>query len=200
MVPSHLPGPTDRTCLPLSQRRVSHSLPFQVSKKIVTSPYLYRKRKEKNIDSHLMPMQMPWMTRRTKVVDNNPYSVIRPHVVNIPISICGRKARIPTLRQEQHRVTQVGSKCTIIDSPDDMACRVDREIDIHGHRSVGTSGFDGVHRYSIGERLVEAGGCGVYLGDRSLTRGGVRVCVFIVNDRKSVGLVSGFGAVAGCNV
>ena len=81
-----------------------------------------------------------------------------------------------------------------------MACRVDRDGDIHSDGSIGIGGCDGIHWHSFRERVVETGRRGVYLGDRSVAGGGRFVGIFVVDDCESVGLVGGFGAGAGCDV
>ena len=42
---------------------------------------------------------MPWMTRRTEIIDNNSHGLIRPHIVDIPVRVHSRVASIPTLSQ-----------------------------------------------------------------------------------------------------
>ncbi len=81
-----------------------------------------------------------------------------------------------------------------------MAGSVDRDGDIHGDRCVGARRRDGIQRHGVRERVVETGGCGVHLGDRSVAGGGVRVGVVVIDDCEGVGLIGGFGAGAGCDV
>ena len=145
-------------------------------------------------------MQMPWMTRRTQVIDNNPHSRIRPQVVYIPVRIRSRVASVPSLRQQQYWIVPIRYKRTVIDSPGNMARSVDSNGNVHGDRSVSISGCDGIHWYSFRQRVVETRRRSVYLGDRVNTRGGTVLCIFIVDDCESKGLVGGLRASAGCDV
>ena len=62
-----------------------------------TSPIWYWYQRGTHL--HLMPVQMPWMTCRTRVVNDEPHSLIRSHVINIPIIIYNRIGSVSTLRQ-----------------------------------------------------------------------------------------------------
>lgn len=193
MAPPHEPNPKDRICLPLRRSQYSKIIfSAAINTTAITAPL----RKEKS-NSHLMPMHMPRMARGTQIINHNPHSRIRAHVINVPIRIPSRVANIPTLRQQQNRISPVRFERAIIDSPDNMTRSIDREVDIHRDGSISASGRDGEHWHRFGEGIVETGGCGVYLGDRGVAGGGDSVCVFIVDDSESVGLVGGFGAGAG---
>lgn len=152
---------------------------------------------KENPNSQLMPMQMPRMARRAQIINHNPDSRIRAHVVNIPIRIPSRIANITTLRQQQDRISPICFECAVVDSPDEVTRSIDREVDIHRDGSVSPSGWDGIHWHAFGERVIETGGRGVYLGHRGVAGGGDFVCVLIIDDCESVGLVGGFGAGAG---
>ena len=185
MVPSHVPYPEDRTCL--RTNKISHNL------------YLYPQSVRSSHHLHLMPMQVPWMTRRTEIVDNDSDSIIRSGIINIPIGIGGRIAIITALRQQKYRVTQIRFESTMIDSPHNVTRSVDRDRDIHRYRGVRLSRCDGKHGYTVRERVIETGRRAVYFDDRVGAGCGAVVCVFIVYDGEGERLVSGLSASARCD-
>ena len=139
------------------------------------------------------------MTRWAQIRNNDPHSLIRSQIIDIPVRIGSWIADVPTFRQKQNRIAQIRLKCTIIDSPNDVACGIDRDGDIHVDCSFGIRGHDGIHWYSSREGIVETGGSVVYLGHGIDTRGRVVVCMFVVNSCESERLIGRLGTGARCN-
>lgn len=92
MLPSHAPDPEAKTCLPLHRGQPEPLYLDRGGHNQVATPILGL-----TPDLHFMPMQMPRMTRRAGIVDNDPHCLVSPQVVDIPIIVRSRIANVSTL-------------------------------------------------------------------------------------------------------